>query len=171
MARADLHRADHRLEREQASVLPLPHCLVRAADGDVEVQPSLQVVVEGAAMRGRDQDVRLLAFELFLRVAEELHDSRVGRLDHAGLVDGGQPVGHVVQDRPHALLAFLQGDLGALALDELSNLRADVVHHGDEPVIQRARRPGVERDHAHDSPAAAHREADDAMQPRRHRRR
>ena len=76
-----------------------------------------------------------------------------------------EAVRHVVEDRPHALLAFLQRNLGSLALDELADLRTYVVHHRDQAIVQRARGPGVERDHAHHAPAAAHGKADDAVQP------
>jgi len=66
MSRTDLHRADDELERKEASVLSLAHRLVRAADRDVELEPALQVVDEGAAMCGRDQDVCLLPDEVLL---------------------------------------------------------------------------------------------------------
>ena len=107
MTRADLHRADHELERKEAAVLALAHRLVRAADRDVQLQAPLQVVVEGAAVRGGDQDVGLLADQLLLGVAEELDDRRVRRVDDAGLIDRRQAVGHVVEHRSHAFLALL----------------------------------------------------------------
>ncbi len=66
VTRSNLHRADDELEREQASVLSLAHRLVSAAHRDVDVEPALQVVVEGAAVRGRDENVRALADQVLL---------------------------------------------------------------------------------------------------------
>src|SRR5260370_24707276 len=57
---SDVHRADHELEREQAAVLALAHRLVRAARRQVELEASLQIVDEAAAMRACDQDVHWL---------------------------------------------------------------------------------------------------------------
>ena len=140
VTRSDLHRADDELERKQASVLALAHRLVRGAHRDVELQPALEVVDERAAVRGRDHDVGALSDELLLRITEQLDDRRVGRLDGAGAVDGEQSVRHVVKHRPRALLALLQRDLRALAFDVLANLRTDVVHHREKPVVELARR-------------------------------
>src|SRR3981081_1931401 len=75
-----------------------------------------------------------------------------------------RPVRDVVEDRTHPLLAFLQRDLGALALDEFANLRTDVVHDREQTLIELARRPRVERDHPDDPPAAAYRETDDSLE-------
>src|SRR4029077_18948442 len=57
VARADLHRSDDKLQRQQPPVLALAYGLVGAADGDVDIEAALQVVVERGAMGRRDQDV------------------------------------------------------------------------------------------------------------------
>ena len=167
VARPDPHGADDELEREEASAFALAHGFVRGADRYVQREPVLQVVGEPAAMSGGDQDFGGLSDQLLLFVAEELHHSRVRGLDDAGLVDRGEPVGNVVQHRTHSLFAVLQGYLCPLALNELADLRADIVHHRHQAVVQLTGSPGMERDHADDAPSAPHREAGYAVQPRR----
>src|SRR6266478_1046942 len=102
-------------------------------------------------MRRRDERVDVQADELLLVVTEQAAHRRVDRVDHARRVQRDEPIGHVVEHRAHALLALLQSNLGALALDVLSDLRADVVHHAQQPLVRLTRRPGGERDHADDA--------------------
>ena len=120
-------------------------------------------------MCGRDQDLDLLADQLFLLVAEKTRDRGVDGFDDAGLVERRQAVGHVVQHRSHPLLALLQRHLGALTLHELADLCPDVVHHCQQRFIELAWRPGRKRDDADHSPAAPHRKGRQAMKTYRQR--
>ena len=116
-------------------------------------------------MRRRDERFDLLSDQLLLVVAEQPAHRGVDRVDHARRVQRDEPVRHVVEHGAHALLALLQSNFGAFALDELANLRADVVHHAQQPLVELARRPRGQRDHADDAAAASNRESDEAVEP------